>query len=285
MKKLLFTLAFCAVALIAGAQANKPVVTVEAFTGPYEGYVELLRSKVIAAVQASGRVNVVDVANASQLDAEVERRKSELAMNDAGRVGDVSTLMSNGILKGSLNNLTTTRTEGTDYDGKRYVKFSTSIEYTLTLVNAENGTTIKQENFTDNGSGDTDKLSIDAAFNITNAPIKRFILNAYPVSGKIVALDDADAKKVKTVYINLGSADGITKGQKLEVYKEIDIVGEKSQKLIGELTVEEVMGAGRALCKVSKAGDVILKEFNAGSILPVKTKEQKSGFFKSMWES
>lgn len=284
MKKLLFTLVSCAMTLGCFAQANKPVVTVEKFTGKNEAFVQLLRAKVISGVQAADRVNVVDVGNETQLNAEIERRKSELAMNDVGRVGDVSTLMSNGILKGSLDNMTTTRKEQVNREGKKEVYFSTEIAYTLTLINAENGTTIKQQNFTNSGSGATDKLSIDAALSVQNGPIKRFILNAYPVNGKIIEIDEADAKKAKKVYVNLGSADGLSKGQKLEVFKEKMVGGSASKKLIGEITVEEISGDNVSLCKVGKGGDVILTEMNAGSTLPVKTKEQKASLFGSMFE-
>lgn len=285
MKKLFFSLAFCMVALIGAAQANKPVVTVEQFTGDPSSVAQILRQKVTSALQQAGRVNVVDVANNAQLKKEIERRKSELAMNDAGRVGDVSTLMSNGILKGSLDNATTTRHENVTKEGKREISYDCTVYYTLTLINAADGTTIKQQNFENKGYGATDKLALDAALNISVSPIKRFILNAYPVNGKVVAIDDADAKKAKTFYIDLGSADGLSKGQKVEVYKEVEIAGEKSQKLIGEATIQEVMSAGRSLCKVNKGGEVILKEMNSGTTLPVKTKEAKQNFFGSMFES
>lgn len=77
----------------------------------------------------------------------------------------------------------------------------------------------------------------------------------------------------------MGEADGLTKGQSLEVYKEINIAGANSNKLIGEVKILEVMGASRCLAKVSKGGEDILQVMSAGGNLPVKTKEVKQGIF------
>ena len=39
------------------------------------------------------------------------------------------------------------------------------------------------------------------------------------------------------------------------------------------------MSSKRSLCKVGKGADVVLKEFGNGTKMPVKTKEEKAGFF------
>lgn len=285
MKKFLLTAFVASMSLCGFAQANKPVVTVVPFTGKNSTQVETLRNKVISAIQQSGRVNVVDQNNQAALDAEQERRKDERAMNDAGRVEDMSILMSNCLLKGSLDNLTCTyKTEKNVIDGKMYTKYTADLRYTLILVSAENGTVIAQKNFSSMGTGDTESTAIQSALDIRVTPVKQFILNAFAVGGKVIAVDDGDAKKAKTVFIDLGKDDGLSKGQKLEVFKEVDIAGEKSRKLIGECQVVEVMSGTRSLCKVTKGGDVILKELEAGTNLPIETKEQKSNFFQSMFE-
>lgn len=287
MKKILVSAFVSCIAMTGFAQANKPVVSVEPFTGTSvnQTVITSVRNKVLSALQQAGRVNVVDLNNQAALDAEAERRKNEMAMNDAGRVGDMTQLMSNGLLKGNIDNMTCTSKTSKGYDGKMHTTYSATLKYTLTLVNSENGTVISQKNFESYGSGNTDAEAIQSAVDVKVTPVKQFILNAYAVGGKVLAADEADAKKVKTVYIDLGSDDGLSKGQKLEVFKEVDIAGAKSRKLIGEIQVQEVMSGNRALCKVSKGGDVILKELEAGTNLPIETKEQKSSFFGSMFEN
>lgn len=286
MKKLLSTVIMAITGMTCFAQANKPVVTVEQFTSNNVSstIVESVRNKVISALQESGRVNVVDVKNESALNAEQARRTDERAMDDAGRVEDMTQLMSNSILKGNIDNLTVTQKTQKSYDGKMYTTYTAVLNYTLNLVNAANGTLISQKNFSCSYTGDTDALAVQGVTNIKTTPVKQFILNAYAVGGKVIAMEDGDAKKAKTVYIDLGKDDGISKGQKMIVFKEVDIAGEKSKKEIGEIQVQEVMSGTRSLCKVTKGGEVILKEIEAGSTLPIETKEQKSGFFKSIWE-
>lgn len=285
MKKLFLVLFAFVGILAASAQQNKPVLTVENFTtNGADRAAAMLRNKVIAAIQEAGRVNVVDVTNADQLRAEEERRKSESAMSDAGRVGDMGTLMSNAILKGSLDDITTTRSESVS-NGKKVVSYTSTVKFSLSIIDTTNGTIIKQETFDNLGVGDTEEKAVVSALDVKKSPIKRFINNTFAVGGKVIAVDEEQKGKAKTIFIDLGSADGLKKGQKLEVFKEVDIAGEKSKKLIGEIQVKEVMSAGRSLCDVKKGGDVIVSELEKGTKLPVETKEEKGNLFKSFIEN
>lgn len=287
MLKKIFTIITVAVASSAFAQTTKPVLTVENFTGNVGPQaIEMLRNNVIAGVQQAGRVEVVDIKNETALKAEQARREREEAMADAGRVDDMTALMSNAILKGNIDNLVVTQRESKNAKtGKITIYFAAEIKYTLSIINASNGTLVVSKTFENTASADTQELAATECLSIKQKPLERFINNAYKVEGKILAIDEADAKKVKTLYVNLGSNDGIQKGQKLEVFKEIDIAGEISKKLIGELKILEVMGASRSLCKVDKGGDVILVEHGKGTNMPIRTKEQKSNFFSSMIEN
>ncbi|MBD5297380.1 MAG: hypothetical protein HDR89_08775 [Bacteroides sp.] len=262
------------------AQTNKPVLTVENFTGSINPQaITMLRNQVIAGIQKSGRVDVIDINNEAALKAEQERRMKEEAMADAGRVEEMKSLMSNCILKGNVDNFTVTREQYKTLDGKMATRFVAVVNFSLSILNASNGTLVSQQNFTSRGTGDTEQLAGSDALSANGKYLERFINNAYRAEGKVVELDDQDAKKVKTLYISLGTDDGVQKGQKIEVFKEVTIGGQVSKKLVGEITIQEVMGPSVSLCKVNKGGDVILSEFGKGTSLPVRTKEQKAGFF------
>lgn len=262
------------------AQSNKPVLTVENFTGSINPQaITMLRNQVIAGIQKSGRVDVIDINNEAALKAEQERRMKEEAMADAGRVEEMKSLMSNCILKGNVDNFTVTREQYKALDGKMATRFVAVVNFSLSILNASNGTLVSQQNFTSRGTGDTEQLAGSDALSANGKYLERFINNAYRAEGKVVELDDQDAKKVKTLYISLGTDDGVQKGQKIEVFKEVTIGGQVSKKLVGEITIQEVMGPSVSLCKVNKGGDVILSEFGKGTSLPVRTKEQKAGFF------
>ena len=262
------------------AQTNKPVLTVENFTGSINPQaITMLRNQVIAGIQKSGRVDVIDINNEAALKAEQERRMKEEAMADAGRVEEMKSLMSNCILKGNVDNFTVTREQYKTLDGIMATRFVAVVNFSLSILNASNGTLVSQQNFTSRGTGDTEQLAGSDALSANGKYLERFINNAYRAEGKVVELDDQDAKKVKTLYISLGTDDGVQKGQKIEVFKEVTIGGQVSKKLVGEITIQEVMGPSVSLCKVNKGGEVILSEFGKGTSLPVRTKEQKAGFF------
>ena len=105
------------------------------------------------------------------------------------------------------------------------------------------------------------------------------ILNTFKAQGKVLQVEKGDAKKAKTVYISLGSEDGIAVKQILEVYKEFDLAGEVTTKLIGEVEVVELLGGTRCLAKVKKGGDVIQQTLAAGGNLPVKSRNVTQKFF------
>lgn len=283
MKLKRFFVGLCAVAFCVAAQAQdvtKPVLTVEEFSGnASKEALNALRNGVIAGVQHSGRVEVIDIHNEAALKAEQSRREREEAMGDAGRVEEMGSLMSNAILRGTLDKLVVTRSERTDSDGKRRISYTANIAYTLAIINAKNGTLAASKVFEQTGYGDTEQEAFSSVLTPAEKPLTRFINNAYKAEGKILAIAEDDGKKAKAVYINLGSNDGVKKGQKVEIFKEINIDGEISKKLIGEAKIEEVMSAKRTLCKVNKGGDVVLREFGNGTKMPVKTKEEKAGFF------
>ena len=281
--KLKTLLTGCAVFIAAtlSAQTNKPVLTVENFTGSINPQaITMLRNQVIAGIQKSGRVDVIDINNEAALKAEQERRMKEEAMGDAGRVEEMKSLMSNCILKGNVDNFTVTQEQYKTLDGKMATRYAATVNFSLSILNASNGTLVAQQNFTSQGTGATDQLASSSALIANGKYLERFINNAYRAEGKVVELDDQDAKKVKTIYISLGTDDGVQKGQKIEVFKEVTIGGQVSKKIVGELTIQEVMGPAVSLCKVNKGGDVILSEFGKGTNLPVRTKEQKAGLFE-----
>lgn len=281
LKNLLTGVLALAFGMIAQAQdVTKPVLTVEDFSGNASTQaLNALRNGVIAGIAHSGRVEVVDIHNEAALKAEQARREREEAMGDAGRVADMGSLMSNAILRGTLDKLVVTKKESTDSKGNLQITYYATITYSLSIVNAKNGTLAASQVFEQTGSGATEQEAYNDVLTPREKPLTRFINNAYKAEGSVLAIDEEDGKKAKKVYVNLGSNDGVKKGQKLEVFKEVNIAGEISNKLIGEVTIEEVMSASRCLCKVNKGGDVILKEFNGGTKMPVKTKEEKAGFF------
>lgn len=303
IKSLLLAFAVMCVSVANAQELKKTVLGIENFTYSTsfsEADVEMVRNQIVNAIQKTGRVIVADHNSSTNraLNAESERRKQESAM-DANTVADMSTLNANSILTVHLDQLSVTREIYEDKetvkgsDGKyqtvvkgRYPYYMAVITYTVKITDCENGAVQGQETYSfSSGSyniydhkADYDTPE-DAHKGIMNRCVNQdaftiLILNTFKAQGKILQIDEGDAKKAKTVYLSLGSDDGIKKKQVLEVYKELDIAGEISKKLIGEVEVVEVLGA-----KVKKGGDVIQQVMAAGGNLPVQTRDVKSKFW------
>lgn len=298
-----------AAVLALGANAQelkKKVLGIEGFSYSSsfnETDVEYIRNQIINSIQKLGRVIVADRKSINALNSESEHRKQESAM-DANTVGDMKTLNANSILTANLDQLVVTQEIYVDKenykgsDGKYYERIKgkypymhAKIAYTIKITDCATGAVQAQENYSYSiGSYDTyyKKADYSTAEEVHKAAVsncvsddefKKLILNTFRAEGKILQIEEGNEKKAKKVFVNMGSEDGLVKKQVLEVFKEIDIAGEISRKLVGEIEVEEVMGASRCLAKVKKGGDVILQVLNAGGNLPVRTREVKQRGF------
>lgn len=265
----------------------------------------MIRNQIVKAIQSTGRVIVVDHDSSidSNLRAEAERRKQESAM-DANTVADMGTLNSNSILSVSIDQLLITEEIYEEYkdvktsNGRykrvlagRYPYILASLTYTVKITDCETGMVQAQRNFQKYSGGyqrsahkSVYATELEAHQGIMRHCVdadefKLLILNTFKAKGKILQIEEGNAKKAKTVYINMGSSDGIKEGQILEVFKEVDIAGETSRKLVGEVEVREIMGDSRCLAKVKKGGAVILQVMSNGGCLPVESRNVEVGFW------
>ncbi len=266
---------------------------------------DLVRNQIIIAVQNTGRVVVVDQDNSTQeeLRAESERRKQESAM-DANEVANMVSLNSNSILVANLDQLsvTTETYEDVEYvkggDGKtqkrvkgRYKYLKGVFTYTVKITDCETGMVQAQQTFSVTDGG-IDYQTFESKYKTANEVreglmrgcvngdrFKVLILNTFKSEGKILQVEEGSAKKAKTVYVSLGSEDGVKVKQVLEVYKVLDIAGEFSKKLIGEAEIIEILGPSRCLVKIKKGGEDIQQVIAAGGELLVQTRDVKMKFF------
>ena len=265
----------------------------------------IVRNQIIKAVQNTGRVIVVDHSRSAQsaLHAEGERRKQESAM-DANEVADMISLNSNSILTVNLDQLAVTKEiyEDIEYyknsEGKsckrvkgRYPYLKGVFTYTVKITDCEKGMVQAQRTFTisDGGvQGETFQSKYKTADEVREALVRKcinddefkvLILNTFKPEGKILQVSEGTPKKAKTVYVSLGSDDGIEVKQILEVYKEIDIAGEISKRLIGEAEIIEILGPSRCLVKLKNGGQEVQQVLSSGGVLIVQTRDVKLKFF------
>lgn len=120
-------------------------------------------------------------------------------------------------------------------------------------------------------------LSSNPLSALSKNPLMQFIESEFPIIGQILEINEAKKDKAITVYINAGSDNGVIKNTKFEVFKEKKVGTRTASVKIGELTANDIQGGDLTLCKVSKDGDAIFKEFNNGTTLKVKSRPKKTG--------
>ena len=279
--KLKFALFMCAYFLGAcvmnGQVKGKPVIFVDYFNAPSninESLIETLRGKVIEGIQETQRLQVIDIDSYAQLKDEAERRKKESAMADlTARTSEMRTLGANYILTGDI--ATMMATEQKDSDNKRYYKGS--IQWTIKVIDAETGTLKTTQTFDHSGftgsRGDTRDEAIVKTCDYAKYSMDDFVNETFPMEGLILKVETVKKNKAQTVYIDLGSAQGVTDGQRFDVFLETDIAGEIGRTEIGALSAKEVISAQRTLCKVTKGGKEIQAAVMNGQKLIVISKK------------
>ena len=254
-----------------GQVKEKPVVFVDYFDAPSnanKALIETLRGKVIEGIQETQRLQVIDVASHAELKDEAERRKSESAMGDiTARTSEMRTLGADYIITGTI--ATMTATEQRDSDNKLYYKGS--IHWTIKVIDAATGTLKTTQTFDHSGftgsRGDTRDEAIAKTCDYAKNSMDNFVNETFPIEGLILKVETVKKDKAQTVYIDLGNAQGVTDGQRFNVFLETDIAGEIGRTEIGALSAKEVVSAQRTLCKVTKGGKEIQEAFQKGQIL------------------
>ena len=287
MKKKILILTGLLCIVLTGINAQdyeKPVVFIDYFSRPENissEYAEALRSKVIEGIQNTGRVRLVDVASDSKLNSEEERRKAESAMSDAtARTAQMNTLGANYIITGEIVSMEATKKIN---EKDNTVSYNGNVQWSIKVINAATGTLENTETFkhTTGGflssSSDTQLKAIVSACNSAKLEMDNLVELVFPLVGNVLKVETANKKgdKAETVIIDLGKSHGVTKGQRFMVFIEIDIAGEVGHKEVGSLSANEVLSAGRSICKVGKGHAEILKAMNAGQTVKIQTRKNK----------
>ena len=261
------------VATVFGQGNDKKNVCIDEFSHNSSigtNWVANLRNNVVQGIMQTGRLNVIDIKNLSDLSDTSEKRLTQL------RESNVDVL-----IKGQYNALNCN--SKTNKEGKTH--YETLSDFTLTLVDTENGAVIGTQNFKNNSySGETATESITKALEEAIGDMKKFVDNNFKMEATIKALDQVDPKKgAKTVYVTVGSDAGIQPGQMFDVFQEVEIAGEKGTKQIGTAKAKEVVSGGLTLCTVSKGGIEIKTAFDNNVKLIVisrAVKDPLGGFLK-----
>lgn len=117
----------------------------------------------------------------------------------------------------------------------------------------------------------TKEKALTAAIDNLQGNIRKYLWELFPVSGNILEASEIKKDKVKSVYIDLGNASGVYKGQYFKVMKAGSMGGHTVIKEIGRLKIESVQGDEVSECKVVKGDDAIKAAFDEGSKMTVES--------------
>ncbi|MEG1580744.1 MAG: hypothetical protein RR386_05745 [Bacteroidaceae bacterium] len=226
-------------------------------------WAEGLRNYVIEGIQKLDRVVLIDVDSQTSLHIEKSRRESDDIStgesNDMSRVSVMKQLGANSIIGGMISSMSAKK-ETMD-DGSIY--YSASIAYSLKIIDSENGTLIGTKTFkhgeglTDICTGSTPDEAISKASAKAVKAVHEFIDENFKVEGVILEISAEKKGEAKELYINLGSAAGVSENTYFAVFVSRQIAGKDSRKEIGRLKVKAVEGEEISLCEVKKGGKEI----------------------------
>ena len=292
MKKiLLFVSLLMCVAFVNAQEATKQLVYVHSFTGPdgmpHEA-LEGIESAVIRGMVESNRVMVKNFSSDYEFNRELEERKEDASVSEKDFTFQL--LNNRGakfVIEGVVTHFDAVYKKNDD--GSTY--WDAKIEVALELTDVSKGvvTMTKQLTtdksltgiITDKGStiGSSKMEALTNAVEILVKRAKLFAEENFKLGGFILEVDEVKKEEAKTVYINMGEAAGVKKGDIFEVFETRMIAGRESQKKIGELKVIDVQGDDIALCSVKNGGGVIftkMKNLNDGEKLTIKSRMKKA---------
>ena len=272
MKKIFLTAVLAMSAILVNAQ--KPVMYAGSFT--YADNIEVgdvlaVRAAIVSGIIDTQRFDLLDADAKDQLNTEAERRSSEDAMADeAARAGAMQEKAAQYLLYGYI-----AQCEGIkkiNDDGK--VQYTGEVKYTVKVVQASDKKMVASKDFNLTGLkcgiGDSPQGAINDALRHVKNDMKNFVDENFKLKAIILG-EGYEAKKKKdknldmevevemlTCLVTLGSDHGIEKGQRLDVSVTSMVAGREVNKVIGQLTVQEVMAGDLSQCKVTKGGEEIM---------------------------
>ena len=253
------------VALIANAQ--KPVMYAGSFTYadniPVSSVMEV-RTAIVSGIIDTNRFDLIDADSEDQLNTEADRRASEDAMADkAARMGAMQDKAAQYLLYGYI-----AQCEGMPSDTEGGFKFNGEVKFTVKVVQASDKKLVASKDFNlsglKSGGGDTPEAAIADALRHVKNDMKNFVDENFKLKAVVIGegYETKKNKEMTTCLITLGSDHGVEKGQRLDVSVINIIAGRETNKVIGQLTIQEVLAGDLSQCKVTKGGEAILNAMN-----------------------
>ncbi len=245
---------------------------------------DLVRAAVLTSLTNSGRINLIDAANTTALQLTEEASDADV-IPTVDNIRQTSMLESGGnfLMSGNVTSVDATRKR--DSEGKVY--YSGMVTFSINIVDLSTGQSVAAKDITYNElnakSGHTKEEAIVKTIDFIPISIRQFVEQHFKVETKIIQINAEKKGRVSEVFINAGSAIGITKSQVFGMFIESEVAGYKRRTEIGKLTAISIEGEHLTLCRVTKSSDLIKEYFNNGVDIIVVTDGQRAG--SVMWDA
>lgn len=183
-------------------------------------------------------------------------------------------------IDGTIANISTVSKTETTKDNKGNKHTDTTyrgiISVTVNLKDAKDGVLVNSQTFSISDSDinwmASGEKAINNALEHLTSKVAEYYNHLYPLNASIIEKGQIKKDKQKEVYIDLGTLDGVYKGQQFDVFIVKTIAGKEAKTIIGRLKIEEVEGDEISLCKVTKGADQIKAALDADEKLLVTSR-------------
>lgn len=263
MKKLFLLAALLLAApAVMQAQSEKPRILIEKFSKNDAVSTDdavKIRSTVMNDFANTRRFELVDAVTIADLEAEMAQRQRETA---------------DYIVNGTV--LTMAYTSEINKEGK--TQYGCSLSYSITMTDTKNESTLGTETFDVSASNiyDTKEEAANAAADNISKNIRNFVITYLPITGTVNPADyEAKKDKLQKCYINVGSSQGVKKGDTFKVLIPTVRAGRTTYKEVGDLKVEEVVDVDLSYCKITGKHKELLIEIEKYAALDEAAQNEK----------
>lgn len=238
------------------------VVFVDYFTcAPGIGYegVEYLRNGIMECMRRSGRVELKDASCVPVLRVEKEEQTSGAFMKDkVVREQVVRYMGGQYVVTGHIRSLAVT--ERRDAGGE--VCYDGSLAFVLKVKDVSDASVRFAGSYAYSGlTGGTPGEVMGQGIARMAPEIDAFVRRNFKVEGSIVQVEGGPEGAADEVYVDLGFAQGVSRGQQLDVYAGYWAGDKRGREVIGVLQVTEVLGDEIAVCRIRCGRKRILHTF------------------------
>lgn len=151
--------------------------------------------------------------------------------------------------------------DGTKESYRGYVSLS------IYAINAATLTGINLRNISENASGNTPEEAITKAFKSIRQPVKKFFEDVFPVVARLETVTKFNKKgtEAKEAALSIGTALGVEKNTKFDIFKQNLSVGEDSREKIGHGEIKKdpeqassilvIQSGEKEIAKILQSGD------------------------------